>query len=383
MSKVPVDPPATISTGTPACSISVARLHQRRERRVRGLAPRLPAHDVRAVARVALEPAEAERRLARPRRAPAPAPARRERCRCAGFPRRRPRSTLTVTPVRVARPRPRSATFDRVIDHDQRVGRRRDELHEPADRGGCHDLGRDQEPANAGPRHHLGLAELGAGDAERARAHLAAGDLGAAMRLRVGPEVLAGRARVRGHAAEVAARSDRGRAAARVLESSSRVIGAGCAAGCRWSRRSRDPGAGAPAQSVSRITAPRRAASARTRPPRCAASRIAWLRSASGRTIGRGGFASRVSSRGAGVSAGRELPERAPPIPPAQSRRGLRRSRTRVTMPVQYTRPASSRHADLGRSARSGRRAGADSARRACGRALRPRARSPRAARSP
>ena len=33
------------------------------ERRVRGLAPRLPAHDVRAVTRVALEPAEAERRL--------------------------------------------------------------------------------------------------------------------------------------------------------------------------------------------------------------------------------------------------------------------------------------------------------------------------------
>ena len=56
----------------------------------------------------------------------------------------------------------------------------------------------------AGARHHLGLAELGARDAERAVAHLAPGNLGAAMRLRVRPEILAGRARVRGHPAKVA-----------------------------------------------------------------------------------------------------------------------------------------------------------------------------------
>ena len=74
---------------------------------------------------------------------------------------------------------------------------------EPADRGGRDDLGRDQEPANAGARHDFGLAELRAGDPERTGAHLTAGDLRAAMRLRVGPEVLAGRARVRGHAAEI------------------------------------------------------------------------------------------------------------------------------------------------------------------------------------
>src|SRR5207302_6394722 len=91
-----------------------------------------------------------------------------------------------------------------VVDDEQGVGGRRDQARESPDRRGRDDLGRDEEPADARARHHLGLAELGAGDAERAAAHLAPGDLGAAMRLRVGPEILAGRARVRGHPAEVA-----------------------------------------------------------------------------------------------------------------------------------------------------------------------------------
>src|SRR5437899_10347673 len=56
---------------------------------------------------------------------------------------------------------------------------------------------------NPAPSIIVRLAQLGAGDAERPRAHLTPGDLGAAVRLRVRPEVLAGGARMRGHPADV------------------------------------------------------------------------------------------------------------------------------------------------------------------------------------
>jgi hypothetical protein len=90
-----------------------------------------------------------------------------------------------------------------VVHDEQRVGGRRDELREPPDRGGRNDLGRDEKAADSGARHHLRLSELRARDAERPLAYLSAGDLGAAMRLRVGSEILACGARVRGHAAQV------------------------------------------------------------------------------------------------------------------------------------------------------------------------------------
>jgi hypothetical protein len=63
MSQVPVEPPATISTGKPGRLDHRARRHERRQRRARRGLPRLPADDVGAVARVALQPAESERRL--------------------------------------------------------------------------------------------------------------------------------------------------------------------------------------------------------------------------------------------------------------------------------------------------------------------------------
>ena len=154
------------------------------------------------MARIALEPAKAERRLR------GHGPRQRQRGLAGGD------AGAPITHVDVDEDAERHAVggglateirdIRGVVDDEERVGRRRDEPHQPPDRRGRDDLGRDQEAADAGARHHLGFAELRAGDAERALVHLPASDLRAAVGLCVGPKMLAGSPRVRGHAAEVA-----------------------------------------------------------------------------------------------------------------------------------------------------------------------------------
>jgi hypothetical protein len=153
------------------------------------------------VAGVALEPAEAERRLLRHE------PREREGGLAGGH------AGAPVADVHVhehaerdARGRRRAAQLGdvgRMIHDDHRVGRLAHEAHETPDRAGRHDLGGDQQPADARARHHLGLAELRAGDAERAGGDLTARDLGTLVGLGVGADRLAGAPRVPGHRGEV------------------------------------------------------------------------------------------------------------------------------------------------------------------------------------
>src|SRR3989442_2992820 len=90
-----------------------------------------------------------------------------------------------------------------VVDADHRVRRLGHQAHEPADRARRHHLRGDQEAMDAEARHHLGLAELRARDAEGAGADLPARDLGTAMGLGVRAQLLAGGAHVLGHALQV------------------------------------------------------------------------------------------------------------------------------------------------------------------------------------
>src|SRR5439155_6599333 len=76
--------------------------------------------------------------------------------------------------------------------------------HESRDGPRRHDLGRDEQAADAGGGHHLGLAELRTGDAERPRRDLAPRDLRTLVGLRVRANRLADPADVSGHALEIA-----------------------------------------------------------------------------------------------------------------------------------------------------------------------------------
>src|SRR5207249_3682977 len=170
------------------------RVHEPGHRCQRGLAPRLPADDVSAVTGVALEPAQPERALTR-------AGARQGQGRLAGLGARAPVSHVHVDQdVDDDAGRAGRGAAGRhvlgVVDDNHRVGRLGDELHEPRDRRRRHDLRRDQQPADASGGHHLGLAQLGAGDTQRAGLDLALRDLRALVGLGVRADRFAGAAHV-------------------------------------------------------------------------------------------------------------------------------------------------------------------------------------------
>src|SRR5256884_1303134 len=179
-----------------------ARVHQRRHRRARRLAALRPAHHVRAVTGVALQPAQ-------PQRPPVDHEAAQGE---GGLPRLHAGAPVADVDidhhveghaVLDGRARKRVHVLG-VVDDDHRVGRLGHQAHEAADRARRHHLRRDEQAADAEARHHLRLAELRARDADRAGGDLLVRDLGAAMRLGVRPELLAGRAHVLGHALEIA-----------------------------------------------------------------------------------------------------------------------------------------------------------------------------------
>src|SRR5881296_931715 len=177
-----------------------ARLHQRRHRRARGLAALLPAHHVRAVTRVALQPAQPQRPTV-------------DHGAGEGDGLSRLHAGAPVADVDVDHHVEGHAVLDGrarervhvlgVVDDDHRVRRLGHQAREPADRARRHHLRGDQEAMDAEARHHLGLAELRARDAEGAGGDLPARDLGTAMGLGVRAQLLAGGAHVLRHALQI------------------------------------------------------------------------------------------------------------------------------------------------------------------------------------
>src|SRR5438128_1093314 len=169
--------------------------------RARGLAALLPARHVRAVTRVALQPAQ-------PQRPTVDHGAGEGEGGLSRLHAGAPVADVDVDhhveghAVLDGRARERVHVLG-VVDDDHRVRRLGHQAREPADRARRHHLRGDQEAMDAEARHHLGLAELRARDAEGAGGDLPARDLGTAMGLGVRAQLLAGGAHVLGHALQI------------------------------------------------------------------------------------------------------------------------------------------------------------------------------------